>query len=118
MKDIFFIVEKAVDEAFTNDRYLLNLYDYLKLESIKGVEAKRLNESQTMLSVNSLSNELDEYIEGGNRIVFEAYKHLGKPKARKIKNYLDRLINDAKQYEHDRKPGRKKGSKNKRRSTK
>jgi hypothetical protein len=112
MQDIFFVVERAVDEAFQNDRYLLNLYDYLKIESIKGKEAKILNESKTISSVTMLIKELDEYIEGENRIVFEAYKHLGKPRARKIKNYLDKIITDAKRYENDRKPGRKPGSKN------
>jgi len=46
--------------------------------------------------------------------LLEAYRHVGKPKARKIANYLEKIIQDAKDYEYDKRPGRRKGSKNKR----
>ena len=41
----------------------------------------------------------------------EAYGHLGKPKARKISKYLLKILQDAWQYEIDKRPGRRKTSK-------
>ena len=40
--------------------------------------------------------------------MFDAYGHIPKPQARKIKNYLASIIEDAVRYSNDRKPGRKK----------
>jgi len=40
--------------------------------------------------------------------LLEAYGHIPKPKARKIKDYLYGMLNDAWTYHAERKPGRKK----------
>ena len=60
--------------------------------------------------------ELEEYIKGGrdsnHQQLREAYGHIPKPKARKIKMYLYGILQDAVRYHHERRPGRrKKGSK-------
>ena len=60
--------------------------------------------------------ELEEYIKGGadndHKQLREGYGHIPKPQARKIKNYLYGILEDARRYSHDRRPGRrKKGSK-------
>ena len=56
--------------------------------------------------------ELEEYIKGGadnnHKQLREAYGHIPKPKARKIKDYLYGMLNDAWTYHAERKPGRKK----------
>ena len=56
--------------------------------------------------------ELNEYLEGGqdeqHKQLREAYGHLGKPQARKIMNYLQGFLEDARRYSNDRKPGRRK----------
>jgi len=38
----------------------------------------------------------------------EAYHHIPKPQARKIGNYLYSILDDARRYSSDRRPGRKK----------
>ena len=57
-------------------------------------------------------NDLSEYIKGGkdgeHQILREAYGHLGKPKARKIKDYFNVILEDAKRYEKERRRGRRK----------
>ena len=56
--------------------------------------------------------ELEEYIRGGadndHKQLREAYGHIPKPQARKIKNYLYSILEDAWRYSRDRKPGRRK----------
>ena len=56
--------------------------------------------------------ELQEYIKGGkdnlHQQLREAYGHISKPQARKIKNYLAGILEDAVRYQYDRRPGRRK----------
>lgn len=113
MEDLYCIVERAIDEAFLNDKYLLNFYRYLESQGAKGKDAKLFLESIEVVNINNLIQELEDYIAGGNKQLIEAYRHIGKPKARKIIQYLQRILQDAINYEYERKPGRKKGSKNK-----
>ena len=47
-------------------------------------------ESPTARSINSLIEELDNYIRGGNKQLREAYGHIPKPKPRKIKDSCTR----------------------------
>ena len=57
-------------------------------------------------------HELDEYIKGGqdndHKQLREAYGHLPKPDARKIRNYLNTILEDASRYEKDKRRGRRK----------
>jgi len=115
MNEVYSIIDNAIDEAFENGRFILNFYEYLKLNDAKRVDATHFIESQTASSLTELIEELTEYLAGGNQQLIEAYRHIGKPKARKIRDYLDKILLDAKRYEDERKPGRKKGSKNKKR---
>ena len=43
---------------------------------------------------------------------------LGKPTARKIRDYLNKILTDAWKYQNDKRPGRRKGSKNRKKLTK
>ena len=62
--------------------------------------------------LSDLTLELDEYIKGGadneHKQLREGYGHIPKPQARKIKNYLYGILEDAWKYSHDRRPGRRK----------
>ena len=61
--------------------------------------------------------DLEDYLEGGNdaehKQLREGYGHLGKPEARKIKNYLYGILQDAWRYEQEKKPGRRRKSSSK-----
>ncbi len=63
---------------------------------------------------SDLCNELDEYIKGGadsqHKQLREGYGHIPKPRARKIRNYLYGILEDAWRYEREQRPGRKKRS--------
>ena len=104
-------VEKAIDYAF-NGQFVLKFYDYLKVRGTKRVEVEQFIESATASEINSLVMDLDDYLEGGSdemhKQLREAYGHIPKPQARKIRHYLYGILEDAWKYNHDKRPGRKK----------
>jgi len=104
-------VEKAIDYAF-NGQFVMKFYDYLKVRKAKRTEVEEFIVSNTAHELSDLVIELEEYLEGGSdemhKQLREGYGHIPKPQARKIKNYLYGILDDAKKYSHDRRPGRRK----------
>jgi len=103
-------VEKAIDLAFQVS-FVLKFYDYLKIKGAKKRDVDEFISSSTAISIKDTVNELSEYLEGGmdnnHKQLREAYGHISKPQARKIRNYLDSIMQDARRYSDDKKPGRK-----------
>jgi len=112
--EVYFDVERAIDYAF-NGKFVLNFYDYLKSKGIKKVEVEQFIESSTASEISSLVKDLDDYLEGGSdemhKQLREAYGHIPKPQARKIRNFLNSIIEDALKYSYDKRPGRRKATK-------
>ena len=103
-------VEQAIDYAFEG-KFVLKFYDYLKVRKTKRDEINKFIESSTAVEISNLITDLEEYLEGGNdnmhKQLREGYGHIPKPQARKIKNYLKDILEDAGRYSNDRRPGRK-----------
>lgn len=110
---IYYDVERAIDYAFEG-KFILNLYQYLKVNNAKRRQAEEFISSSTANELNDLVLELEEYLEGGqdsnHKQLREAYGHISKPQARKIKEYLQGILQDAWRYSHDKRPGRRKKS--------
>ncbi len=110
--DIYVAVDKAIDEVMTRERYVLNLYQFATSLRLKHDDMSEFLHSSVAVELKNLVLELDEYLKGGrdseHQQLREAYGHIPKPRARKIRNYLYGIIQDAYRYERDRKPGRKK----------
>jgi len=104
-------VDKAIDYAFEG-QFVMKFYDYLKVRGTKRAEVEEFISSDTAHELSDLVNELEEYLEGGSdnnhKLLREAYGHIPKPQARKIKNYLYGILEDARKYSHDKRPGRRK----------
>lgn len=111
MDELYELIERSIDVAFEQDKYLFRCYTYLKTNKMTRKKVREFIESSTATNVSLLVADLDAYIKGGNKQLREAYGHLGKPRARKIKEYLYSILSDAWQYEKDRRPGRKKRDK-------
>jgi len=109
---VYYLVDKAIDEVFKNDKYVMNMYQYAKSSGMTGKDMSEFLMSSVAVEVKNLVIELDEYIRGGrddeHKQLREAYGNIPKPRARKIRNYLYQMIQDAYRYERERKPGRKK----------
>ena len=109
--DIYDLIEHAIDNAFEGQMNL-KFYSYLKDNKIKKHEIDVFIESTTANELSDITMDLDEYIKGGadndHKQLREGYGHIPKPQARKIKNYLYSILEDAWRYSDDRKPGRRK----------
>lgn len=109
--EVYYDVEKAIDYAFKG-KYVMRFYDYLKVKGVIKREVEEFIESRTASNLNDLVMDLDAYLEGGmdnqHKQLREAYGHLSKPEARKIRNYLYGILEDAWRYNHDKRRGRRK----------
>jgi len=108
--EIFFDVEKAIDYAFEG-RFVLNFYEYLKVKESKRKDVEEFLNSTCYKNIVEIVKNLEEYLEGGSdnahKQLREAYGHISKPEARKIKNYLIEILEDSEKYLNDKRPGRK-----------
>jgi hypothetical protein len=111
LHEVYGDVEKAIDYAFKG-QFVLKFYDYLKVRGTKKVEVEEFIQSATANEISNLVMDLEEYLEGGSDEIHkqlrEGYGHIPKPQARKIRNYLYGILEDAWRYSHDKRPGRRK----------
>jgi len=114
-EDIYFIINQAIDLAFMQEKYQLNFFDYLKGENFKRADIDIFLKSSLKVSLEHQIEELDMYLLGGPTAndLREAYNWMGKPRARKVKEYLERILEDASKYAKFKKPGRKSKTSNK-----
>ena len=109
--DIYDLIEHAIDNAF-GGQMNLKFYNYLKDNKIKKHEIDAFIESTTAWEISEITMDLDEYIKGGadneHKQLREGYGDIPKPQARKIKEYLYGILEDARRYSYDRRPGRRK----------
>lgn len=109
--EVYYDVEKAIDFAFEG-QFVLKFYDYLKIRNTRRKDVEEFLNSSTKREIHTLIEELNEYLEGGpdnnHKQLREAYGHIPKPQARKIKNYLNDIIEDAVRYHYDKRPGKRK----------
>ena len=112
---VYDMLEHAIEYAFEG-KMQLKFYEFLKYRKTKKAEIDAFLKSSTVKEISDQVIELEEYIKGGSdndhKQLREAYGHIPKPQARKIKAYLNKIVEDAVRYQHDRRQGRrKKGSK-------
>lgn len=109
--EVYNDVEKAIDYAFQG-KFVLKFYDYLKVKGARKFEVEEFIESPTASNISNVVMDLDDYLEGGSDEIHkqlrEAYGHIPKPEARKIRNYLYGILEDAWKYNHDKRKGRRK----------
>jgi len=104
------VVEHAIDHAFKG-KFVLNMYQYLTDIKATRRDAAEFIESSAGREMNLLIMDLEDYLEGGNdadhKQLREGYGHLGKPEARKIKDYLHGILEDARRYEQEKQSGKR-----------
>ena len=113
-ENVYDMIEHSIDYAFFKGNMQLKFYEYLKYRKTTKAEIDSFIESSTATELSQIVVELEEYIKGGrdsnHQQLREAYGHISKPHARKIKNYLYRILEDAWRYSHDRRPGRRRNT--------
>ena len=110
-REVYEVIEQSIDVAFEQQKFQLKFYDYLRVIDAKRKDADEFIASSTSKEIQDLILELDEYLKGGqdneHKQLREAYGHIPKPQARKIKSFLEGILDDAERYSNDRKPGRR-----------
>ena len=110
-EEIYYILEESLELAFKG-KFVIRLYDYFNVRGVTKAEADQFLRSSTAKELADEVIELDEYIKGGkdsnHQQLREAYHHISKPQARKIRDYLTCILEDAVRYSNDRKRGRRK----------
>ena len=113
-EEVYYVLEESLELAFKG-QFVIKLYEYFQSRGVTKVEADQFLNSSTANEIASLVVELDEYIKGGNdsdhKQLREAYHHIPKPQARKIRDYLACILEDAIRYSNDKRRGRKRRSK-------
>lgn len=109
--EIYCDVERAIDLAF-DGHFVLKFYDYLKIRKTPKREIEEFIESKTASNISEVIMDLEEYLKGGDdsqhKQLREGYGYLSKPQARKVKNYLYDILEDAWKYNNEKRPGRRK----------
>ena len=110
-ENVYDMIEHAIEYAFEG-KMQLKFYDFLKYRKTKKYEVDAFIESSTAHELSDVVLELEEYIKGGtddeHKQIREGYHHIPKPQARKIRNYLYKILEDAWRYSRDKRPGRRK----------
>ena len=110
-ENVYDMIEHALEYAFQG-KMQLKFYEFLKYRKTTKAEVDAFLQSSTAKELADEVIELQEYIKGGkdnlHQQLREAYGHIPKPQARKIKEYLYSILEDAWRYQRDRRPGRRK----------
>ena len=110
-ENVYDMIEHAIEFAFVG-KMQLKFYEFLKYRKTTKAEVDAFLKSSTAKELADEVVELQEYIKGGkdntHQQLREAYGHIPKPQARKIKEYLYSILEDAWRYQRDRRPGRRK----------
>ena len=113
-EEVYYVLEESLELAFKG-QFVVKLYEYFQSRGVTKVEADQFLKSSTFHEIASVVTELTEYLKGGkdsnHQQLREAYHHIPKPQAIKIRNYLACIVEDAVRYSDDRRRGRKRRSK-------
>lgn len=104
--EVLYDFEKAVDYAFLENKFIINSFAYLKIKNLRRIDAQAILRSSTVRHIQDTINDLDLYLKGGQEdntvYVRQAYGYLSKPDARKIRNYLDGVVEGVKKFIKDK----------------
>ena len=113
-EEVYYVLEESLELAFKG-QFVVKLYEYFQSRGVTKVEADQFLKSSTFHEIASVVTELTEYLKGGkdsnHQQLREAYHHIPKPQARKIRDYFACILEDAVQYSNDKRRGRKRRSK-------
>ncbi len=97
-ENVYDMLEHAIEYAFEG-KMQLKFYEFLKYRKTTKAEVDAFLQSSTATELANEVVELQEYIKGGkdnlHQQLREAYGHISKPQARKIKAYLGGILEDA-----------------------
>jgi hypothetical protein len=112
IETLYDVVNEAINLVFSEDKYDLDFFVYLSSQKISRNDIKKFIKSYLYTSLVDQVNELNLYLID-NALLKEAYEWMGEQRVIKTRDFLNKIIEDAKQYEKSKRPGRKPKTSNK-----
>jgi hypothetical protein len=105
-EDLYSFVNAAINTAINEEKYIFDVYSFLKTKQYKRSEVLIFLSSSLVTSIAEEIYQLETYL-NSNSSLHELYGWMGKSKAKRLKEYLNSIIDDLKKYEREKRPGRK-----------
>jgi len=98
-EEIIDILNHVLEDVIIKKKFTFNFYKYLSSEHISAKVMGEFNSCSFISTLKFQIEEFDDFLKGGNSFLREAYPDHTKPEVRKIKEYLEGLIENGRQYE-------------------
>jgi predicted RND superfamily exporter protein len=112
IQSIIDVVNNSIDNAFKKQDYTFNFFKYLEAEKITKKSITEFGKTFLSSAIRDQIEELDLYINDERAsLVKESYQWMGIERAKKLKDYLNSILDDAKRYGEKRSRKRKTSNK-------
>lgn len=97
--EIIHILNGVMDDVILRRKFTFDFNKYLCSENVSRAEIEKFNSSKFIDTLKEQINEFEDFLKGGDQYLREAYPGYTKPEVRKMKNYIQGLLDDALNYE-------------------
>jgi len=104
--EIIHILNQVIDDVIINRKFTFDFYKYLSSENISKKDIEEFNSSSFISTIKFQIEEFSDFLKGGDQFLREAYPDYTKPEVRKMREYLEGLLENGKRYEQAKKKRR------------
>jgi len=101
--EIIHILNGVMDDVILHRKFTFDFYKFLCAENVTRKVIEEFNQGKFINVIQSQVEEFDDFLKGGDSFLREAYPGYSKPEVRKMKNYIQGLIEDSLKYEESKK---------------
>jgi len=101
--EIIDMLNHVIDDVIINRKFTFDFYHYLEGENISRKDIEEFNTCSFIHTIQFQIDEFGDFLKGGDNFLREAYPGYSKPEIRRMKEYLEGLINAASEYEKSKK---------------
>lgn len=103
VNDIIDMLNHVMDDVIINRKFSFDFYHYLVSEKISRKDIEKFNSGYFIHIIKTQIEEFESFLEGGDSFIREAYPGYSKPEVRRMKTYLEGIINSGVEYERQKK---------------
>jgi len=103
VNDIIDMLNHVMDDVIINRKFSFDFYHYLVSEKISRKDIEEFNSGYFIHIIKTQIEEFESFLEGGDSFIREAYPGYSKPEVRRMKTYLEGIINSGVEYERQKK---------------
>ena len=103
VNDIIDMLNHVIEDVIINRKFSFDFYHYLVDEKISKKDIEEFNSCYFIGIIKTQIEEFESFLEGGDSFIREAYPGYSKPEVRRMKQYLEGLIDAGMEYEKTKK---------------